>query len=87
MSPVTRDGLVLLLVVLFVFVVSAALSIHFIPAPHTSADYLVAGTVATLFSLGVLFLGLIATIYRGTSFFFNRCGRDRREGTESQQKR
>lgn len=72
MSPVKRDGIALCVVVLAVFAVSASLSIHFIPEPHTSTDYLVAGTVATLFSLGALFLGLIATIYRGTSIFFHR---------------
>lgn len=75
MSKSKRDLLVLVFSVLIVFAVAALLGLQFLPEPRSSTDYMVVGVMATLFSLGVLFIGLIATIYRGTNpFFKNRPG-------------
>lgn len=72
MTPQKRDMLVLGASVMIVFGVCAAIGAQLMPSPMTSTDALVVGTMAAFFALGVLFLGLIATIYRGTSPFFRR---------------
>ena len=50
--------LILALGVLCVFVVVAAILLRLMPGPLKDTDYLVAGSVATVVALLVLFLGL-----------------------------
>lgn len=70
MSKSRRDLLTLACAVVVVFAVAAIIGLQFLPEPRSRAEYMVVGTMATLFALGTLFLGLIATIYRGTNPFF-----------------
>ena len=44
---------------LLVFSAVAAIILHFMPEPIEDSDFLVAGSVATLIALLVLFLGLV----------------------------
>jgi hypothetical protein len=82
MTPQKRDMLILGTSVTIVFGVCVAIGSQLMPSPMTSTDALVVGTMAALFALGTLFLGLIATIYRGTSPFFRR-----RSGEEAEEER
>ena len=55
-----------------VFGVAAAVMIRLMPAPLKDSDYLVIGSVATLVSLLVVFLVLIATGLKGPGLFFKK---------------
>ena len=55
-----------------VFVFVAAVMLKFMPAPLRDSDYLVIGSVATLVSLGVLFVVLITTTKSSNVFFKKR---------------
>jgi hypothetical protein len=55
-----------------VFGVVAAIMIRLMPAPLADSDYLVIGSVATLVSLLILFLGLVATSKSADVFFKKR---------------
>ena len=72
MQRTTRDMLVLATSVIIVFVVCALIGMQFVPSPMSKTDAVVVGAMATMFALGALFLGLIATIFRGTSPFFRK---------------
>jgi hypothetical protein len=54
------------------FVVSALLLTRSIPAPLRPADYLVAGSVATFVTLGVLFVVVITAYLRDPDTFYKR---------------
>ena len=54
-----------------VFIVVAAVMLKVMPAPLRDYDYMIAGSVATLVALLVLFLVLIATM-RSSDIFFKR---------------
>ena len=56
----------------FVFGVAAAVMIKVMPAPLKDVDYLVIGSVATLVSLLVMFLVLIATRMKTPDPFFKK---------------
>lgn len=55
-----------------VFAVTVALGLKVLPEPHSETDYLVVGSVATFFSLGVLFAVLITTWIKAPTVFFKR---------------
>ena len=57
---------------LFVFGVSAAVMVQFMPAPLKDTDYLVIGSVATLAALLVMFLTLMATRLKSPDMFFKK---------------
>ena len=52
---------ILILAGVCVFAVSAAVMVAIMPAPLKDSDYLVIGSIATLVSLLVMFVALIAT--------------------------
>jgi Na+/proline symporter len=56
--------------VLFVAVVLVGLRL--LPEPHSEMDYLVAGGVATLVAMALLFAVLITTWVRSPNIFFKR---------------
>jgi hypothetical protein len=56
----------------FVFGVAAAVMLQLMPAPLKDTDYLVIGSVATLVSLLVMFLVLIATRLKTPDPFFKK---------------
>jgi hypothetical protein len=55
-----------------VFGVSALVMLRLMPAPLKDSDYLVIGSVATLVSLLVMFLVLIATRLKSPDLFFKK---------------
>ncbi len=55
-----------------VFGVSALVMLQLMPAPLKDSDYLVIGSVATLVSLLVMFLVLIATRLKSPDLFFKK---------------
>lgn len=55
-----------------VFAVSAAVMVAIMPAPLKDSDYLVIGSVATLVSLLVMFLALLATRLKSPDPFFKK---------------
>jgi hypothetical protein len=55
-----------------VFAVTVALGLKILPEPHSETDYLVVGSVATFFSLGVLFAVLITTWIKSPAVFFKK---------------
>jgi hypothetical protein len=56
----------------FVFGVAAVVMLRLMPAPLKDTDYLVIGSVATLVSLLVMFLVLIATRLKTPDPFFKK---------------
>ena len=54
------------------FVVTVAVGLRLLPAPHTETDYLVVGSVATFLCLGVLFAVLITTWIRSSEVFLKK---------------
>ena len=56
----------------FVFGVAAMVMLQLMPAPLKDTDYLVIGSVATLVSLLVMFLVLIATRLKTPDPFFKK---------------
>jgi hypothetical protein len=67
-----KRGLMLGAAALCVFVVVAALMLKLMPAPLKESDYMVAGSVATLVALGVLFLVLVSTTLKSSDVFFKK---------------
>ena len=55
-----------------VFVVSAAVIVAIMPAPLKDSDYLVIGSIATLVSLRVMFVALLATRLKSPDPFFKK---------------
>jgi hypothetical protein len=55
-----------------VFGVAAVVMLRLMPAPLKDSDYLVIGSVATLVSLLVMFLVLIATRLKSPDLFFKK---------------
>lgn len=55
-----------------VFAVSAAVIVAIMPSPLKDTDYLVIGSIATLVSLLVMFLVLIATRLKSPDPFFKK---------------
>jgi hypothetical protein len=55
-----------------VFAVAAAVMVAIMPSPLRDTDYLVIGSVATLVSLLVMFLALLATRLKSPDPFFKR---------------
>jgi hypothetical protein len=64
--------IVLILGGVCVFAVSAAVMVAIMPSPLKDSDYLVIGSVATLISLLVMFLALIATRLKTPDPFFKK---------------
>jgi hypothetical protein len=60
-----------------VFGVAALVMLKLMPAPLKDSDYLVIGSVATLVSLLVMFLVLIATRLKSPDLFFKKRKRKR----------
>ena len=56
----------------FFFAVVAAIMLKMMPAPLKDSDYLIIGSVATMVSLVLLFVLLIATSGKASSVFFKR---------------
>ena len=55
-----------------VFVVVAGIMLKVMPAPLKESDYMVIGSVATLVSLGVVFLVLVSTTMKSADVFFKK---------------
>jgi len=55
-----------------VFAVAAAVIVAIMPSPLKDTDYLVIGSVATLVSLLVMFVALLATRLKSPDPFFKR---------------
>jgi hypothetical protein len=55
-----------------VFAVSAAVIVAIMPAPLKDSDYLVIGSIATLVSLLVMFVALLATRLKSPDPFFKK---------------
>jgi hypothetical protein len=56
----------------FIFAAVAGIMLKVMPAPLKDSDYLIIGSVATLVSLLLLFVLLIATSGKASSVFFKR---------------
>ena len=55
-----------------VFGIVAAVLLAMTPSPHRQIDFMVAGSVATLVSMFVLFLVLVSTSMKSSNIFFTR---------------
>ena len=55
-----------------VFAVSAAVLVKIMPSPLKDSDYLVIGSIATLVSLLVMFIALLATRLKSPDPFFKK---------------
>jgi amino acid transporter len=55
-----------------VFAVTAAVMVAIMPSPLKDSDYLVIGSIATLISLLVMFLALLATRLKSPDPFFKK---------------
>ncbi|HWQ52204.1 MAG TPA: hypothetical protein VN442_00880 [Bryobacteraceae bacterium] len=67
MSHTAKQTLVLIAGVAVLFIVIAVMVLRIMPAPHMPADYLIAGSLATLVSLVLLFavlFGLSSNTFR-----------------------
>jgi hypothetical protein len=60
------------LAAVLIFGVVAVVILRFMPEPIEDSDYLVAGSVATLAALLVLFLGLVSTRMKSNDVFFKK---------------
>jgi hypothetical protein len=67
-----KRGLTLGALAVCVFVVVAAVMLKLMPSPFKESDYMVIGSVATLVSLGVVFLALVSTTMKSTDVFFKK---------------
>jgi hypothetical protein len=67
-----KRGLMLGAGALCVFVVIAVIMLKVMPSPLKESDYMVIGSVATLVSLGVVFLVLVSTTMKSTDIFFKK---------------
>jgi hypothetical protein len=57
---------------MLIFGVVAVAILRFMPDPIEDSDYMVAGSVATLAALLVLFLGLVSTRMKANDVFFKK---------------
>lgn len=64
--------LILTAAFLLIFGVSVVIMLAIIPGPHTEKDYLVAGGVATLVTMLLLFLVLITTWIKSPNVFYRK---------------
>ena len=62
-----------------VFAVTAAVMVAVLPAPLKDTDYLVIGSIATLVSLLVMFVALLATRLKSPDPFFKKRKKKRRD--------
>jgi hypothetical protein len=67
-----KRGLMLGAAALCVFVVIAVIMLKVMPSPLKESDYMVIGSVATLVSLGVVFLVLVSTTMKSSDIFFKK---------------
>jgi hypothetical protein len=67
-----KRGLTLGGLTVCVFVVVTAVMLKLMPAPFKESDYMVIGSVATLVSLGVVFLVLISTTLKSSDIFVKK---------------
>ena len=64
--------LALALAVVMVFAAVAVIMLKLMPAPLKDSDYLIIGSVATMVSLLMLFVLMVATSGKASSVFFKR---------------
>ena len=62
----------LTLALVFMFAAVAGIMLKVMPAPLKDSDYLIIGSVATMVSLLLLFVLLVATSGRSSNVFFKR---------------
>ncbi len=67
-----KQTLPIVLAAILIFGVVAVVILRFMPEPIEDSDYMVAGSVATLAALLVLFLGLVSTRMKSTDVFFKK---------------
>ena len=67
----------LALALVFIFAAVAGIMLKVMPAPLKDSDYLIIGSVATMVSLLLLFVLLIATSGRASTVFFKRRKKNR----------
>ncbi len=67
----------LALALVLVFAAVAGIMLKVMPAPLKDSDYLIIGSVATMVSLVLLFVLLIATSGKASSVFFKRRAKNR----------
>lgn len=67
----------LALALVFIFAAVAGIMLKVMPAPLKDSDYLIIGSVATMVSLLLLFVLLIATSGKASSVFFKRRKKNR----------
>jgi hypothetical protein len=67
-----KRGLMLGAAALCVFVVIAVIMLKVMPSPLKESDYMVIGSVATLVSLGAVFLVLVSTTMKSSDIFFKK---------------
>ena len=67
----------LTLALVFIFAAVAGIMLKVMPAPLKDSDYLIIGSVATMVSLLLLFVLLIATSGKASSVFFKRRKKNR----------
>lgn len=67
MNRLTQRPLLLAAIIVVIFAVCVAGLLRVIPGPHTSSDYLVIGSLATLVTLVLLF-AVVVGIAPGTFF-------------------
>ena len=67
-----KQGVLLGLAALVVFAGIVAGMVLFMPPPLQSSDYFVIGSVATLVSMLIVFLGLVSTKLKTRDTFFKR---------------
>lgn len=76
MALTASRWLILVAAVVVVFGVTVAIALQLVPGPHSETDYLVIGSVATLLSLVVVFVVLMATSHKASELFFRRRPRE-----------
>ncbi len=59
LRPEIRRSLSITAAIVFLFAVTAVLLSGALPGPHTRLDYIIIGTVATLFALVLLFVAVV----------------------------
>lgn len=62
---------------IFVFATAAAVLVAVMPSPLKDSDYLVIGSIATLISLLVMFIALLATRLKSPDPFFKKRSKKR----------
>ena len=67
-----RQTVLIVLASIVIFGVVAAVILRFMPEPIEDSDYMVAGSVATLAALLVLFLGVVSTRMKSSDVFVKK---------------